>query len=214
MAGKKDDLHDETSRWIFDDDETGTDRATEDAGFTSHLDGPPDMTPPPFGGGSSASTVVIGGGSDGTVIGGLTGLGEDEDNVADDPVVGWLVVVKGKGIGHSIPLGPGINSVGRDSSERAPIPFGDTRISSKDHVKIVYDNQARGFLIAPGSGKNPTRLELAPTEKGPRSTIVMVAQPLESYAVIQLSEKTSVRFVAFCNEGFDWSDVIDEDEAS
>lgn len=212
MSGKKrTDLGDgvEDSSWIFDDD--GDDAFEETAGltggFTSRLDG--DVV---RGGDAGAeATQIIDDGADamddeGTIIDGIGVLGTPDDGVAADPVVGWLVVIKGKGIGHSVPLGAGINRIGRSPDERVALPFGDKVISSMDHVRIIYDDEARSFLIAPGSSQTPTRITTGGADK---STIVLQAQELPSHATIHLSKATHVRFVAFCGESFDWSDLAD-----
>lgn len=116
----------------------------------------------------------------------------------DDPVVGWFVVVKGPGMGGSVPLGSGMNKVGRDPNERVSLPFGDKLISSEDHVRVIYDDETRSFLIAPGGGANVSKVN---------RKIIAMPMPLENHALVELSKQTHVRFVAFCNEGFDWADV-------
>lgn len=116
----------------------------------------------------------------------------------DDPVVGWFVVVKGPGMGKSVTLGSGMNKVGRDPKERVALPFGDKLISSEDHLRVIYDDETRSFLIAPGGGANVSKVN---------RKIVAMPMPLENYALVELSKQTHVRFVVFCNEGFDWSDV-------
>jgi hypothetical protein len=130
--------------------------------------------------------------------------GRGEFDEISDPTVGWFVVVKGPGLGQSVNLGSGMNTIGRDPEERVSLPFGDTLISSRDHVRVIYDDETRSFLIAPGGGSNVTKVG---------SQIVATPLPLENYSLIRLSKQTHVRFVAFCNEGFDWSDLA-EDEAS
>ncbi|MCY4260518.1 MAG: FHA domain-containing protein [Rhodobacteraceae bacterium] len=115
-----------------------------------------------------------------------------------DPVTGWLVVVKGPGLGQSVPLGAGMNALGRDSDATPPLPFGDMLISGKDHLRILYDDAIRSFFVTPGSGRNISRVDGA---------LVTQTMPLESHAVIELSKQTHVRFVAFCTNSFDWSDL-------
>jgi hypothetical protein len=124
--------------------------------------------------------------------------GASKPDQMDDPVVGWFVVVKGPGMGQSVPLGSGMNKIGRDSKERVALAFGDKLISSEDHVRVIYDDETRSFLIAPGGGANVSKVN---------RKIVAMPMPLENYALVELSKQTHVRFVAFCNEGFDWSDV-------
>jgi hypothetical protein len=118
-----------------------------------------------------------------------------------DPIVGWLVVVRGPGLGQSVNLGSGMNTVGRDPSERTALKFGDNLISGKDHLRIIYDDANRAFFVAPGSGRNISRMN---------GQIVANTAPMENYALLELSKQTHVRFVAFCNEAFDWSDVVDQ----
>ena len=121
-----------------------------------------------------------------------------EENI--DPVVGWLVVLKGPGKGNSIPIGHGMNFIGRDKRQRCALPFGDTLISNEDHAKIMYED--REFYIAHGSGKNITRVN---------GKMIPNMVPLENHALIQLSKATTLAFVALCGEDFDWSDLAGDD---
>jgi len=130
----------------------------------------------------------------------LEGLGSEAPDAVRDPVTAFLVVVSGPGTGRFVPLGAGLNSIGRAEDERVALPFGDTMISGRDHVRILYDDEARVFLIVPGSGKNLTRVN---------GQVVAMPMPLQHHATIQLSKTTSARFVAFCGAEFDWSDVTD-----
>lgn len=118
-----------------------------------------------------------------------------------DPIVGWLVIVQGPGIGKSVNLGAGMNTIGRDEGERVPLSFGDTLISGNDHLRIIYDDDNRAFFVAPGSGRNISRMN---------GQIIATTAQLENHALLELSKKTHVRFVAFCNEAFDWSDLAEK----
>lgn len=131
----------------------------------------------------------------------LAGLGGAEGAGVSDPVTGWLVVIQGPGLGNSVQIGSGMNVIGRSEEERVALPFGDMQISSKDHVRIIYDDEGRNFMIVPGSGKNVSRLN---------GQIVAMPMLLPSASVIQLSKNTRVRFVAFCSQEFDWSDLADD----
>ncbi|PWG74878.1 FHA domain-containing protein, partial [Enterococcus hirae] len=48
---------------------------------------------------------------------------------AQDPVVGWRVIVGGPGIGSYRPVFEGNNTIGRGAANRIPIDFGDDTIS-------------------------------------------------------------------------------------
>lgn len=129
----------------------------------------------------------------------IGGLGSEGDDAVDDPVTGWLVVIEGPGKGRAITVGAGLNRIGRSTDERVALPFGDALISAKDHLRIIYDDEARNFLVVPGSGKNVSRID---------GRIIAAPMPLENYAILQLSKATRVRFTAFCGAGFDWSQVM------
>ena len=124
-------------------------------------------------------------------------MGEAADFAENvDPVVGWLVILKGPGKGNSIPLGHGLNMIGRSASQRVPMAYGDTLISSEDQAKIIYEE--RQFFITHGSGKNITKVN---------GKMVPNLIPLENHALIQLTKVTTLAFVALCGEDFDWADV-------
>lgn len=123
------------------------------------------------------------------------GLSEESD-----PVVGWLVIVSGPGTGHSIQIGVGLNTIGRGSDARCSMPFGDTLISSDDHIRIIYDDAGRAFHITPGSGKNVSRLN---------GQLLTQTTSLEDGSLIELSKRTQARFREFCGKHFDWSDLDD-----
>lgn len=114
------------------------------------------------------------------------------------PVTGWLVVIKGPGLGKSIPLSAGMNTIGRDPQSAVPFDFGDNKISGQDHLRLIYDDANRVFLVAPGGGRNLSRLN---------GQIITQTIELQSHAMLDLSPETRVCFVAFCGEQFDWSDL-------
>lgn len=186
------------TKWIFDDNDA---EGEIDADYTESLTPPPSQTvadTPTRALDTTERTELF--------VRGHSPSDENATKLPDqvDPVVGWLVVVKGPGLGHSIALGPGVNTIGRGANERAALPFGDKLISSEDHAKILYDDQERVFYVAHGSGRNITRVDGA-----------IVANPvvLENYALIQLTNATHLRFVAFCNKEFDWGDLYEGDDA-
>ncbi|MEM8988413.1 MAG: FHA domain-containing protein [Pseudomonadota bacterium] len=129
--------------------------------------------------------------------GGGAGEAPDAAPQADNMVVGWLVVLSGPGKGAGIPLGYGLNSIGRDAGQRARLDFGDQEISRENHCSIAYDQRNRKFFIQHGGGQNLTYLGdqpvLAPTELASLSTISLGG--------------TTLRFIAFCGQDFDWEDL-------
>jgi hypothetical protein len=121
---------------------------------------------------------------------------EEESGDAPDPVVGWLVVLKGPGRGNARSVGYGQNSLGRDPGERISLGFGDASLSRSKHCFIIYEPRKREFILRPGDGANLTYLN---------GTLVTEPQPMKAGDLIEAG-KTTLRFVPFCGPGFDWQD--------
>jgi hypothetical protein len=115
-----------------------------------------------------------------------------------DPVVGWLVVVGGPGMGCYRPIFEGNNAVGRGSDQRIPIDFGDNTISSTEQAYIRYDSMDRSFLFVPNLSKTNV---VAINNKKPTGAV-----KLEQMDVITMG-RTQLAFVPFCGEEFDWSEL-------
>lgn len=116
----------------------------------------------------------------------------------EDPVVGWLVIVGGAGIGSYRPIFEGNNTMGRSRSNRIPIDFGDDAISSEEQAYIRYDSADRTFLFVPNMAKTNV---VSVNDKRPTSAV-----PLQSMDVITMG-RTQLVFVAFCGPEFDWSEL-------
>ncbi len=120
---------------------------------------------------------------------------------AQDPVVGWLVVVGGPGLGAFRAIFEGNNTVGRDPNQRVAIDFGDDTISAEEQAYIRYDSAERTFLFVPNLAKtNIVSLN------GKRPT---AAVPLASMDVIHMG-RTQLVFVPFCGIDFDWAELTDK----
>jgi hypothetical protein len=117
-----------------------------------------------------------------------------------DPVVGWLVVVGGPGLGAFRPIHEGNNAVGRGADQRIPIDFGDNTISSEEQAYIRYDSMDRSFLFVPNLAKTNV---VAVNNKKPTGAI-----KLELMDVITMG-RTQLAFVPFCGEEFDWSELTE-----
>lgn len=124
--------------------------------------------------------------------------GPQTDPMADPPV-GWLVVVRGPGKGSVLTLGNGMNAIGRGTSSRVRLDFGDDNVSRANHARVAYDPRERRWLLSHGDGANLTYLN---------GEVVMAPVEIASGAEIQLGE-TTLRFQAFCSQEFDWPDVDD-----
>ena len=134
---------------------------------------------------------------------GAAPAGGPADAVPDpmaDPPVGWLVVVAGPGKGHVVTLGNGVNTIGRDRTERVSLDYGDKMISRAGHGSVTYDPRGRKFYVQHGGGTNLTYVDdepvLAPRELAPLAHVQMGA--------------TVLRFVPLCGSGFSWEDKPDD----
>ena len=117
-----------------------------------------------------------------------------------DPVVGWLVVVGGPGLGAFRPVYEGNNGIGRSKHQRIPLDFGDDTISSEEQAYIRYDSMDRSFLFVPNLSKTNI---VAINDKKPTGAL-----KLELMDVITMG-RTQLAFVPFCGEEFDWSELSD-----
>lgn len=125
----------------------------------------------------------------------------------DNPVVGWVVVIRGPGQGISLPLGNGQNSLGRGHDQRVVLDFGDTNVSREQHAMVTYDPLGRAFYLQNGRGVNLTYLETADGGLMP----VLAPVRLEQGQHIRLGN-TTLKFIALCDEGFDWGMVAHSGE--
>ncbi|MFY0611804.1 MAG: FHA domain-containing protein [Hyphomicrobiaceae bacterium] len=115
-----------------------------------------------------------------------------------DPVVGWLVIVGGPGIGSYRPVFEGNNTIGRSTSNRIPIDFGDDAISGEEQAYIRYDSADRSFLLVPNMSKTNV---VSVNEKRPTSAIA-----LQTMDVITMG-RTQLVFIPFCGPEFDWGEL-------
>jgi hypothetical protein len=117
-----------------------------------------------------------------------------------DPVVGWLVIVGGPGLGAYRPVFEGNNTVGRSPTQRIPIDFGDDAISSEEQAYLRYDSNDRTFLFVPNLAKTNV---VSVNSKKPTSAVALAAMD------VIVMGRTQLVFVPFCGPDFDWSDLPD-----
>lgn len=117
-----------------------------------------------------------------------------------DPVVAWLVIVGGPGLGAFRPIYEGNNAIGRGKSQRVSLDFGDETISSEEQAFIRYDSVDRSFLFVPNLAKTNI---VAVNDKKPTGAV-----KLEMMDVIRMGQ-TQLAFVPFCGEAFDWSELAE-----
>lgn len=115
-----------------------------------------------------------------------------------DPVVGFLIVVGGPGLGSFRPIFEGNNTVGRSGDNRIPLNFGDDAISNEAQAYLRYDSTDRSFLFVPNLAKTNV---VSVNDKRPAGPV-----PLQPMDVITLG-RTQVAFLPFCGSDFDWSEI-------
>lgn len=152
------------------------------------------------GGGSGLRAAGPAGGDEGRtqVLRGKQNMKRDQFH--QDPVVGWLVIVGGPGLGSYRPIFEGNNTIGRAASQRIPLDFGDDSISSEEQAYLRYDSVDRAFLFVPNLAKtNVVQIN----DKKPTAAV-----PLSGMDVITMG-RTQLVFVPFCGQDFDWSELAE-----
>nr|WP_051527177.1 FHA domain-containing protein [[Eubacterium] cellulosolvens] len=115
------------------------------------------------------------------------------------PVVGWLVSVKGDCYGQSFHLKSGINRIGR-STEMDVKLLQDQSVSRKEVASIVFDSRSRQFSILPGTQSG----DLIYLD----GNALYERQSLKGYEKIEFGDSNlnMYLFVPFCGENFSWED--------
>lgn len=118
---------------------------------------------------------------------------------AANPVVGWLVGIKGKHLGESFPLVTGRNAVGRGTGNDVVLNK-DQAVSREKQCFILYEPKKRQFFIQPGESSSLTYLN---------DENVMAPQEMKAMDRIEMGS-TVLIFVPLCSERFDWEEVLKE----
>ena len=122
------------------------------------------------------------------------------DTFVQDPVVGFLIVVGGPGLGAARAIYEGNNTVGRSRSNRIALDFGDETISAEEQAYIRYDSTDRSFLFVPNLAKTNV---VSVNEKRPSGAIELKPMDIVTFG------RTQVAFLPFCGPEFDWSEISD-----
>ena len=123
----------------------------------------------------------------------------DMKKVGIDPVVGWLVCVKGPSRGRDYRVRSGRNGIGRSEAMDVQIT-GDDTVSRENHAFLVYEPRKRIFSIRPGDGRGLVYLN---------GDEVIQASDIKGYDIIELGE-TQLMFVPLCSDKFNWDQAKEE----
>lgn len=115
---------------------------------------------------------------------------------AFDPIVGWLICIKGPNRGKDYRLHSGTNFIGRGKQSDVCIE-NDNAISTRNHASVSYDERERVFYITKGEVRNPTYLN----GRALRSDADLVM-----YDRIEIGS-TELMFVPLCGDQFNWQDI-------
>lgn len=113
-----------------------------------------------------------------------------------EPVVGWLVCIKGESAGAGYELRTGANKVGRLEKVNDVVISGDMHISGKEHLVITFEPKAGKFYIQPGAGMSLSYIN---------GKLLSGVAVLNDRDRIELGASTLI-FVALCGEAFNWND--------
>ena len=132
-----------------------------------------------------------------------TGLVGDVKTVAfynikgDEPVVGWIVCIKGEYFGQSFNLKTGHNNIGRSLDMDVPLAK-ELSISRNKHAIITYEPKKRLFFLKAGESSGLTYLN---------GELVMAFIQINAYDKIGFGSSEYV-FIPCCSEKFTWEDYI------
>jgi hypothetical protein len=128
----------------------------------------------------------------------ILGYSGSVEGLKTDPVVGWLVVLDGPGKGNFRAVYSGSNTIGRSSSQRIPIDFGDDSISSEKQAFLVYDGRKRQYQLVPNL-ERPNLVHL-------NDSALLANAEIKAHDKVTLG-RTTLLFVPLCGPDFDWGDM-------
>ena len=116
---------------------------------------------------------------------------------AIDPVVGWLVSIKGPHFGESFGIHSGMNSIGRNASNRIVLDR-DPAVSREKHAFITYEPKHRCFYVKPGDSSGLVYVN---------EDYITENRQINVRDVLEIGGSKLI-FVPFCTEEFGWEDVL------
>lgn len=112
-----------------------------------------------------------------------------------EPVVGWIVCVKGTYLGESFPLKAGRNLVGRSLKMNVALAK-ELSVSRDRHAIIIYEPKKRKFYIQPGETSGLSYIN---------EELLMLPAEIHDYDKLQFGDGEFI-FRSLCGENFTWED--------
>lgn len=136
-----------------------------------------------------------------------TAFGADENRTVGfysmkmeiEPVVGWLVCIKGEDEGTSFPLKLGRNFIGR-GADMDVVLKNDKAVSRKKHAIVLYEPRTKSFIAQPGESRELVYLN---------DEVVLASERLRPYDILAVGN-SELSFVPFCGPKFSWEDWDEE----
>ena len=113
-----------------------------------------------------------------------------------DPVVGWLVCVKGFYFGQCFNLKAGRNFIGRSPNNDLALSQ-ENSISRNKHAIVIYEPKNRVFTIQAGEGKGLVYVN---------KEHVVAHIEIKAYDRVELGDAEFI-FIPFCGGNFSWDDI-------
>lgn len=119
-----------------------------------------------------------------------------------EPVVGWLICVRGPHFGESFSITSGRNSIGRNSTNSVCLSKDDT-VSREKHAWLVFEPRKKRFVAQPGEASG---LAYVNGEE--------VLQPVELHEkeVIEFGN-TKLMLIPLCGESFSWEEWMEDSDS-
>lgn len=118
-----------------------------------------------------------------------------------EPVVGWLVCIKGEYYGDQFRLKSGRNFIGRGPDMDVVLGL-DPKVSRSRHAVITYEPRSRTFYVQAGDARELFYLN---------DNVVLDNAVLKTNDVLTIGD-TKLMFIPFCTERFSWDDEKKEEE--
>ena len=116
---------------------------------------------------------------------------------SEEPVVGWLICIKGPNLGQCFNIYAGKNSLGRSNTNKI-IVNKDKSISRDKHSWIIYEPRNRVFFAQPGDSSGLTYVN---------DEMIMQATKLEKKSIIEVGN-TRLMLIPLCGDEFSWEEYL------
>ena len=116
---------------------------------------------------------------------------------SEEPVVGWLICIKGPNLGQCFNIYAGKNSLGRSNTNKI-IVNKDKSISRDKHSWIIYEPKNRDFFAQPGDSSGLTYVN---------DEMIMQATKLEKKSIIEVGN-TRLMLIPLCGDDFSWEEYL------